>query len=109
MWVLLVSAGNAVFIRVDAAPQMGLSPATGSPGRQVSITGAGFLPIDNTCTISSPSSPYVILSGVAACVIQVGSGLPTGGFTIGNVLPGQYVIQITGNQGDFAQALLNVV
>jgi hypothetical protein len=107
MCILVMSAGDALFIDVEAAPQMGLSPASGPAGRSVSISGAGFLPIDNTCTISGPSS-NVILPGTAACVIQVGSGIPYGGFTIGNVLPGQYVIQVTGNEGDFAQAILNV-
>ena len=32
----------------------------------------------------------------------------TGSFIIGNVGEGQYVIQVTGNTGDFAQAVLNV-
>ena len=34
--------------------------------------------------------------------------MPNGGFMLGNVLPGEYVIQVTGNEGDFAQAVLAV-
>ncbi|HKM50699.1 MAG TPA: hypothetical protein VJZ75_05945 [Candidatus Bathyarchaeia archaeon] len=77
-------------------------------GRWVSVSATGLLPTDHTCTISSPSSPNVVLPGSAACVIQLGTGVAHGGFIIGNVLPGSYVIQITGNQGDFAQTTLSV-
>lgn len=82
------------------------TPAANLPGAQVSFHASGFLPTDTTCTISSPSSPNLILNG--ACVIQEGTGIAYGGFIIGNVLPGEYVIQITGNQGDFAQTVLSV-
>ena len=74
--------------------------------RNVSFTGTGFLPTDTTCYVSSPSSNDLVF--ISACVIQAGSGTPYGGFTIGNVLPGDYVIQVTGNYGDFAQAVLRV-
>jgi len=50
----------------------------------------------------------VIAPGSAACAIQVGTGVANGGFIIGVALPGSYVIQVTGNQGDFAQTLLSV-
>lgn len=95
-------------LQIDGGAQMGLSGATGEPGSDVSFRGVGFLPTDTTCTISSPSSPNPILTGTAACTIQAGSGTPQGSFIIGNVLPGQYVIQLTGNQGDSAQAILAV-
>lgn len=94
-------------LQVDGGARIGLSPATGQPGTQVSVQASGFLPTDTTCTISSPT-PNVILTGTVACAIQAGSGTPHGGFTVGNVLPGQYVIQITGNQGDYAQAILSI-
>jgi hypothetical protein len=95
-------------VEVNGGSQFSLSPATGSPGTRVSIHGAGLLPTDTTCTLSSPSSPNVILPGTAACVIQAGTGVPTGGFIIGNVPPGQYVIQVTGDQGDYVQIVLAV-
>jgi hypothetical protein len=95
-------------VEVNSGSQFSLSPATGSPGTRVSIHGAGLLPTDTTCTLSSPSSPNVILPGTAACVIQAGTGVPTGGFIIGNVPPGQYVIQVTGDQGDYVQIVLAV-
>jgi len=89
--------------------QQSFSHAAGyAPGSSVSIHASGMLPTDTTCQISSPSSPGVVLPGTAACVIQAGTGVAYGGFIIGNVLPGDYVIQITGNQGDFAQTVLAV-
>jgi len=103
---LLISAVNATFITVESQPVISLSKGLGSVGLSVSFTGAGFLPTDTTCSLSSPSSNSVIMS--SACVIQSGTGLPNGGFTIGNVQPGQYLLQVTGNQGDFAQAILEV-
>jgi len=96
-----------VLLQANGGAQIGLSPATGQPGTEVSVQASGFLPTDTTCTISSPTR-NVVLAGTAACVIQAGSRTPHGGFTVGNVLPGQYVIQITGNQGDSSQAILAV-
>jgi hypothetical protein len=48
------------------------------------------------------------LPGTGACIIQSGTGMAIGSFIIGNVLPGEYVIQLTGNQGDSAQTLLGI-
>ena len=84
----------------------GLAPMSNVPGGHVSVEGSGFLPTDTSCTLSSPSSPNLIVNG--ACVIQMGTGIAYGGFIIGNVLPGSYVVQITGNQGDSAQTVLGV-
>jgi len=100
---LVISAASATLIAVQSEPQISLS---GGSGHNVSFVGAGFLPTDTTCAVSSPSANGVILS--SACVVQVGTGRPYGGFTIGNVLPGSYVIQVTGNDGDFAQAIVQV-
>jgi hypothetical protein len=93
-------------LQVEGGASLALSPAAGPPGMDVSVQGAGFLPTDTTCTISSSSSPNPVLTGTAACVIQ--NGTANGGFVIGNVLPGEYVIQLTGNQGDSAQTILDV-
>jgi len=100
--MLVICVANAKPILVQSEPVMSLSVS----GRNVSFTAAGFLPTDTTCYVSSPSSNGVILS--SACVVQAGTGAPYGGFTIGNVLPGQYVVQVTGNYGDFAQAIVQV-
>jgi hypothetical protein len=102
IYALVISAASATLITVQSEAVISLSGS----GHNVSFTGAGFLPTDTTCYVSSPSSNGVILS--SACVVQAGTGAPYGGFTIGNVLPGSYVIQVTGNQGDFAQAVLAV-
>jgi hypothetical protein len=103
IYALVIFAANATLITVQSEPVISLS---GGSGHNVSFAGAGFLPTDTTCSVSSPSSSAVILS--SACVVQVGTGAPYGGFTIGNVLPGSYVIQVTGNDGDFAQAIVQV-
>ena len=95
-------------LEVTGGAQVGLSPAIGQPGVDVSVQGVGFLPTDTTCSISSPSSPSLVLAGTSACVIPSGSGIPYGSFIVGNVLPGAYVVQLTGNQGDSAQAILNI-
>jgi hypothetical protein len=92
---------------VTLGPKIALSPATVPPGHSVIVNGTGFLPFDGTCTISSPS-PNVVEYGSAACVTRLGTGVVSGSFILGNVLPGQYIVQVTGNYGDWAQAVLNV-
>lgn len=109
---VIQAAGNQgdvaqALLTVNGGAQVGLSPATAQPGVDVSVVATGFLPTDTTCTISSPT-PNVVLAGTVACVIQAGSGSPHGSFIVGNILPGQYVIQVTGSGGDSAQALLSI-
>lgn len=109
---VIQAAGNQgdfaqALLTVTGGAQVGLSPATAQPGVDVLVIASGFLPTDTTCTISSPT-PNVVLAGTVACVIQAGSGTPHGSFTVGNILPGQYVIQVTGSGGDSAQALLSI-
>ena len=109
-YVVQASGGQGdsaqALLQVNGGGQVGLSHTTGQAGMEVSFQGSGFLPTDTTCTISSPSTPNPILPGTGACVIQ--GEVATGSFTIGNVLPGGYVVQITGNQGDSAQTLITV-
>jgi len=83
-----------------------LTPAVSAPGGEISVRGYGLLPTDTTCTISSPATPNLIFNGTAACVIQSSTGVAIGGFIVGNVLPGNYIVQVTGNQGDFVQAIM---
>jgi len=91
------------------ASQYGLGQAAGYyAGSRVTVQATGLLPTDTTCQLSSPSAYNPILPGTAACVIQAGTGDAYAGFIVGNVPPGSYVIQITGNEGDFAQAVLAV-
>ena len=95
-------------LNVVSGPKIGLSPATGKPGTHVLVNGTGFLPTDFNCAVAAPGSG-AILGGTQACVIRPGTGLVNASFTIGNVLPGQYIIQVQGSGGDIAQAILNVV
>jgi len=103
--ILAVFAVSVALVGASAAPVISLASSTSS-ARLVSFTGSGFLPTDTTCSLSSPPSSSLFLS--SACVIQVGTGIPNGGFSVGNGLPGNYVVQVTGNDGDFAQAILAV-
>ncbi len=109
-------------LNVVSGPIIGLTPSTGQPGAHILVNGTGFLPTDTSCTISAvgfdANGHSPLLSGTSACGIRVGTGIVNGSFTIGNVLPGQYIIEITGclgnngctpSVGDFAQAVLNVV
>jgi roadblock/LC7 domain-containing protein len=103
------SAGDsaqAVF-NVASGPTITLKPANGDADTYVAVSGSSFLPTDNFCTISSPGS-NAVLAGTAECAINSSSGVVSGSFTIGTVLPGQYVIMVIGNMGDFAQAVLAV-
>jgi len=100
---LFISAASSLIIPIQSEPVIALS---GGSNREISFNGSGFLPTDTTCNVSSPSSNLVLLN--SACVVQVGTGAPYGGFIVGNVLPGSYVIQVTGNVGDFTQAIIQV-
>ncbi len=100
---LLISAASTLLLSVQSEPVIALS---GGSNHEVSFSGTGFLPTDTTCNVSSPSSNSLFIN--SACVVQVGTGAPDGGFIVGNVLPGSYVIQVTGNDGDFAQAIIQV-
>jgi hypothetical protein len=84
------------------------------------VNGTGFLPTDQSCSISGIGNGNVfnpVLTGSAACAVAVGTGVVNASFIIGNVSPGQYVIEITGCQGnsgcapsvgDFAEQVLRV-
>jgi len=101
------SFAQAIF-NVTLGAQITLSPATVKDiGDTVIVNGTGFLPTDTACVVSSPGSDAVE-GGTVACSIRAGTGKISGSFLVGNVLPGEYLIQVTGNQGDFAQAVLTV-
>jgi hypothetical protein len=97
-----------------------LTPATGIIGNEILVNGTGFLPTDQSCSISGIGNGNVfnpVLTGSAACAIAVGTGVVNASFVIGDVSPGQYVIEITGclgnsgcapSVGDFAQQVLRV-
>ncbi|MGA3296134.1 MAG: hypothetical protein ABSD41_01650, partial [Candidatus Bathyarchaeia archaeon] len=99
---------------VTGGPTITLKPTSGPIGTDVVVAGSGFLPTDQSCSISSLSPPIITNAG---CVIKVGTGIVDGSFLVGNVLPGQYVIEVTGcpsnngcgpSAGDFAQAIFTV-
>ena len=104
------------FIQVSTGPPNGFAsvgqPAKGQVGSHVSVEGTNFLTTDTSCTIGvSSGNGNFISGGTSACAvftISTGATNVTASFRIGNVQPGQYLIQVSGNQGDFAQALVNV-
>src|SRR5208282_6048126 len=77
------------------------------------IEGSNFLSNDAfnsaTCSVGSPTSGSVIVNG-ACSFFKTPSDVvnATGSFVVGNVPEGQYVIQVSGNAGDSAQAVFNV-
>ena len=88
---------------VTAGASITLNPSSGGVGLTVTVTGTGFRTDDSSCSISG--------TGVqnAACTISQGSGTPLGSFVVANVAPGAYVITLSGNNGDSAQAFFTVV
>lgn len=100
---------------VTGGPLITLSPTSGVPGADISVTGTGFQLSDQACSITSPSSSNVVIN--AGCSVTSGTEGIHGSFVVGNVAPGQYVIEVTGctgnnpctpSQGDFAQQVLTV-
>jgi len=99
---------------VTGGPVITLSPASGIPAADISVSGTGFQLSDQACSITSPNPNVVTNSG---CSVTSGTEGIHGSFVIGNVAPGQYVIEVTGcsgnnscaaSQGDFAQQVLTV-
>jgi hypothetical protein len=76
------------------------------------LAGWGFSSSDTTCSITSPTSSYLIQGykskPVPSCLVGVG-GTVTGFFVVGKVSAGTYTIQISGNSGDFAEATFTVI
>ena len=100
---------------VTAGPLITLSPANGVSGTDISVSGTGFQLSDQSCSITSPSNPNVVEN--PGCSVTSGTEGIHGSFIVGNVSPGQYVIEVTGcsgnnvcspSQGDFAQQVLTV-
>ena len=93
--VLVVSNG----VNSASGPYIELTPVTGPAGTSVTVSGAHFSLSDKTCTLSSNmpsllSNPNCTVSG----------GQVIGSFVVGNNVPdGSYSVQVTGDQGDFAQ------
>jgi hypothetical protein len=85
--------------QVTSGPSINLKPWSGTPGTVIQISGTGFLPSDTACSITGSGG----VATTAACSIVAGTGAPKGNFTIGNVVPGSYLIIVTGNHGDYAQ------
>ena len=98
-------------LTVVNGPRLYLNPGSGRQGDDILVNGTMFLPTDSSCTLISGSTNSFnpILPDSGAVAIAVGTGLVNGSFIIGPVPPGQYVIQVTCNEGDSAQAVLRVV
>ena len=84
-----------------------LNPSSGSAGTSVLVTGS-LLPGDSGCSITSPSIGFI--HGYKCKVLP--GGVVSGSFTVGPVMPGQYLIIASGTpgnpSGDYAQALFTV-
>jgi hypothetical protein len=93
-----------------------LQPSSGPVGTVVTVSGSGFASIDIACVVTSTPSGMVTNSD--PCIISNGqpnsnsasSGVLTPfKFTVGNVEPGSYLIQVKGTaEFDVAQATFTV-
>ena len=93
---------------IVTGPKIILTPNSGRIGITVIIGGSGFSFADTTCSLSvSQGSGSINQNG--ACSIGGGTGTPSGSFTVGNVVPGTYVLRVTGSTSDFAEATFTVV
>jgi hypothetical protein len=71
----------------------------------VRVTGSGFVSSDTSCTMSG----FAGLIIGQACVVSPGTGTLTGTFVVGAVAAGQsYTITVSGNNGDYGQAVFTV-
>jgi len=115
--VVPISSSASSPQQLASSGYLDLSPNSGPVGIGVGIAGQVTTTpnLDQSCSISSPTSG-IIIAGEACAVNGGGSfnGNFTGSFTVGNVPPGQYVIEVTacpGNDGcapsygDFVQAI----
>ena len=114
--VVVPMSSTASPLHLASSGYLDLSPNSGPVGIEVGITGQVTTPnLDQSCSISSPTSGTIIAG--EACTVNGGgsaNGNFTGSFTVGNVSPGQYVIEVTactGNDGctpssgDFVQGI----
>ena len=93
---------------IVTGPKIILTPNSGRIGITVIIGGSGFSFADNTCTLSVQQGSSSINQN-GACSIGGGTGTPSASFTVGNVVPGTYVLRVTGSTSDFAEATFTVV
>ena len=114
--VVPMSSSASSLLHSASSGYLDLRPNQGPVGIDVEITGQVTIPDqDQSCSISSPTNGAIITAD--ACAVNGGgssSGNFTGSFTVGNVPPGQYVIEVTacaGNNGctpsngDWVQAI----
>jgi len=96
-------------------PVIRLAPRWGRFGTVVVVSGIRFAPAEAgtfavPCPqVSSPTDP-AILTAVGACTFTARGVLLCFTFTVGNVAPGWYVIEVTGfTAGDIGQAVFFVL
>lgn len=92
-----------------APPLITLTPSSNYDGNPVTVSGTGFSPQDNSCTITSTTSPAgtQIIGALPSC--KIGGGDVSGIFYVdSNNQPGYYTITVTGNTGDSASAPFTV-
>src|SRR5208337_5627948 len=108
-----VTAGAFIQLGVNGVFLPKGQVVSGPIGTHVEIEGSQFLSNDAfnsaTCSVGSPTSGSIIVNG-ACSFFKAPNGFvnATGSFDVGNVPEGQYVIQVSGNAGDSAQAVFNV-
>src|SRR5208283_4814333 len=72
---------------VTGGPLITLSPANEVPGTDISVSGTAFQFSYQSCSITSPSSPNVVIN--AGCSVTSRTEGIHGSFVVGNVPAGQ--------------------
>ena len=92
-----MAASNSVYSA--SGPYIEVTPVTGPAGTSVTVSGGHFSLSDKTCALSS-NMPSLLSN--SNC--NISGGQVIGSFVVGNNVPdGSYSVQVTGDQGDFAQ------
>ena len=94
--VSLLGLVGLFLLPVNADAQVSLSPSGGPKGTIVTVSGSNFAIGDTSCSMSSPSDL------IANPECSVSNGVVSGGFAVGNVAVGEYVVTVIGNSGDSA-------
>ena len=100
---------TSVTSTLDTPPNIiGITPASGIPEQNVTINGIGFDPTGNNIQIESVSNPDIYYNIYDVVPNQNGSltfNLPGSSELSLNIVPGQYMVKVSGENSDWSNAL----
>ena len=110
-YTVTVTGSTGDFVQTTftvTAPAIYLNPTKGGVGTFVTVTSVGFSFSDQTCSLASYTPGFITSPSCAIVTYGNGTRKPTASFSVGNVPAGFYTVQLTGDSGDYAQAVFNV-